>query len=445
MAIQIDIISRENIKPSSPTPLHLQTFNFSLLDQILPSYFHPAVLYFLPEATDSIDASQRTQILKHSLSLILTRFYPFAGIIADSFSINCNDDGVPFVVAKVKGQLSDFLKIPDLHLVQNFLPNELSWILPGSNVSMIQVNYFDCGGMIIGVIVSHGVADGTTLSTFLKAWAATTAGRFDEAGCPNYIAQSLFPRSDKISTDSRLYYTLERFLITGNYITRRYIFDSSAISMLKAKSGVKNPTRIEVVTALIWKCFMAACANKLPSLMTHSVNLRSRAVPPFAPNCFGNLLWFAAAAAQGTEGTTDQADLVTKVRESIRRIDVDFMKRMQGDEGLIGYKKNLEETKEQIPEEANCLYFSSWCRFGVYDTDFGWGKPIWVANSVSTDSYSPKLNNVMLLDTRFGDGIEVWVTLEEQYAAAFEESEELRTLTSIDPSPLEFDSRNLHL
>ncbi|KAL2533767.1 Salutaridinol 7-O-acetyltransferase [Abeliophyllum distichum] len=112
-----------------------------------PSYFHHAVLYFLPEATDSIDAFQIAQILKHSLSLILTRFYPFAGIIADSFSINCNDDGVPFVVAKVK--------------------------------------------------------DGTTLSTFLKAWAATTAGRFNEAVCPNYIAQSLFPRSYKISMKCR--------------------------------------------------------------------------------------------------------------------------------------------------------------------------------------------------------------------------------------------------
>ncbi|KAL2470088.1 HXXXD-type acyl-transferase family protein [Abeliophyllum distichum] len=111
----------------------------------------------------------------------------------------------------------------------------------------------------------------------------------------------------------------------------------------------------------------------------------------------------------------------------------------------LGTKKNLEETKELIPEEVNCLYFSSWCRFGVYDTDFGWGMPIWVTNSVSTDSYSPKLNNVMLLDTRFGDRIEAWVTLEEQYAAAFEESEELRTLTSIDPSPQEFTSRNLNL
>ncbi|KAL2470087.1 HXXXD-type acyl-transferase family protein [Abeliophyllum distichum] len=125
-----------------------------------------------------------------------------------------------------------FSQNPDLHLVQNFLPNELGWILPGSNVSMIQVNHFDCGGMVIGIIVSHGVAYGLTLSTFLKAWAATTAGRFNEAVCPNCIAQS---RSDKISTDSQLYYTLERFLITGNYIIRRYIFDSSAISMLKEK------------------------------------------------------------------------------------------------------------------------------------------------------------------------------------------------------------------
>ncbi|CAI9776360.1 unnamed protein product [Fraxinus pennsylvanica] len=441
-------MSRENIKPSSSTPLHLRNFKFSLLDQMHPPLFHPIVIYFLPEASDFNDASRllssRTQILKKSLSLILTGFYPFAGIIRDSFSIDCNDGGVPFVVAKVKSQLSDFLKNPDLHMVQHFLPSELSWSSPGSNVLKIQVNQFDCGGMVIAVIVSHAVGDAVTLCTFLKSW-ASTARKSNEEVSPNYIGQSLFPQNDKVSVDSSIFSDLMRFLIPGNYILRRYVFDLLAISTLKAKSGVENPTRVEVVTAFIWRCFMAACAaaksgsNNQPSLMIHSVNLRSRAMPPFAENSFGNFVWFPAAVQSMNE---TEADLASKVRESIRQIDGNFVRRMEGDEGWIGYYKNLEETKAVIPEEGICLFFSSWCRFGVYDIDFGWGKPIWAANSVWPDSFSPKINQVTLLDTKFGDGIEAWVTIGEQFAAAFQENEELRTLTSLNQSPLEIESRD---
>ncbi|CAA3021232.1 vinorine synthase-like [Olea europaea subsp. europaea] len=295
--------------------------------------------------------------------------------------------------------------------------------------------------MVIGVIVSHAVAGGITLCSFLKAWAATAAGAltFIEAQCPNYIAQSLFPPNDKIPEESYLFSNFHPFLITGNCVLKRYVFDSSAISTLKAKSP---GSRVQVMTAFIWKCFMAACAaaNNFPSLMVHAVDLRSRAVPPFSENCFGNFLWIAAAAAESMNHTDhNQANLVTKVRESIRRIDGNFVKRIQGDEGMIGYIKNLEETNALIPGEANCLNFSSWCNFGVYDIDFGWGKPIWVANYVSTDSCnSPKLNDVMFLDTRDGKGMEVYVTIGEQYAAAFDKIEELQSLISINPSPLEF-------
>ncbi|CAI9786123.1 unnamed protein product [Fraxinus pennsylvanica] len=69
-------------------------------------------------------------------------------------------------------------------------------------------------------------------------------------------------------------------------------------------------------------------ARSLSSLMMHSLDLRSRAVPPFSVNCFCNFLWIAAQSMNHTD--YDQADLVTKVRESIQRIDENFVKRMHG-------------------------------------------------------------------------------------------------------------------
>lgn len=56
--------------------------------------------------------------------------------------------------------------------------------------------------------------------------------------------------------------------------------------------------------------------------------------------------------------------------------------------------------------------FSSWCNFGLYDVDFGWGKPIYVG----VLCWCNVANNrtVILTDTRSRDGVEAWVYLDEQ-------------------------------
>ena len=85
-------------------------------------------------------------------------------------------------------------------------------------------------------------------------------------------------------------------------------------------------------------------------------------------------------------------------------------------------------------EEADYFGFSSWCNFGFYEADFGWGKPIWVSSIGSSGSMF--MNLVILPDTRFGDRIEAWVTLDEQDMARLEFNPELLTFASLDPSPL---------
>ncbi|KAL3615831.1 hypothetical protein CASFOL_040125 [Castilleja foliolosa] len=47
--------------------------------------------------------------------------------------------------------------------------------------------------------------------------------------------------------------------------------------------------------------------------------------------------------------------------------------------------------------------------FPVYEVDYGWGKPHWVA-TVGV----PFKNLVALMDTKDGDGIEAWVSMVEK-------------------------------
>ncbi|PIN15037.1 Salutaridinol 7-O-acetyltransferase [Handroanthus impetiginosus] len=403
--METDIISGENVKPSSPTPHHLRTYELSMLDQIVPPMLVPIVLYF----PNGYHSSETANLLKHSLSLILTRFYPLAGRVKnDALSIDCNDEGVPFVVAKINGhKLCDLLKNPDPELPRCLLPCEVTWateLAPGSSVAMIQVNHFDCGGIAIGTVFWHKVVDAVTIGNFLHSWAATARGS-REAFCPNYIAQSLFPQKEEIQAQSG---SLGAILRKGKSLMRRYVFDAPAISKLKARSRIDCPTRVEVVPALIWKCFKVASLvnNKPESLVTHAVNLRRRAQHAFPSDCFGNFPGLAAASSTN-KNADNLGNLFKKMRDAVSKIDNDFVNRPLGDEGFSGYNENLGRIWSGIPEGADLLSFSSWCGFDLYKVDFGWGKPVSISRCDSgSDSESPFFNVVWLMDTRAGDGVE---------------------------------------
>lgn len=116
MKVEVEIISREDIRPSSPTPSHLRVFNLSLLDHLIPSPYAPIILYYTSPNSDKTYLSEvpkRLELLKKSLSETLTQFYPLGGKIKElDFSIECNDEGANFVQAKVKCPIDKFLVQP---------------------------------------------------------------------------------------------------------------------------------------------------------------------------------------------------------------------------------------------------------------------------------------------------------------------------------------------
>ncbi|KAL3834129.1 hypothetical protein ACJIZ3_008865 [Penstemon smallii] len=422
------LIFQENVKPSSPTPLHLQNYKLSMLDQIVPPSLVPVVLYFSSPENNS---SYTTDSLKHSLSLILTRFYPITGRFSeDGLSVDCNDQGVPFSVVKITGRLSDLLKNPDPQLAKRLVPREVTVdekLGVNGNLAMIQVNHFD-------------IADGITIGYFLNAWAAT-ARLSGEPVCPNFISQSLFPQKEDMSNQTNF---VESVLKKGKSSMHRYVFAASAIRQLKAKSNIECPTRVEVVLVLLWKCFMVASISdgKQASLISQPVNMRRRAQPPFPSDCFGNLLGLTAASVGlnvPNENKKEFGHLVKEIRDAINTIDHHYVNKMLGEEGFLGCIGNLQSPMTKILEAVDVLLVTSWCNLGMYNVDFGWGKPIWLTrcDAANNSESIPYINFVLLMDTRFGDGIEAWVILDENYMKVFDNVEELQTYASIDPSPLD--------
>ncbi|KAK3420122.1 hypothetical protein EUGRSUZ_G00918 [Eucalyptus grandis] len=66
----------------------------------------------------------------------------------------------------------------------------------------------------------------------------------------------------------------------------------------------------------------------------------------------------------------------------------------------------------------------SWCRFPLYDSDFGWGKPDSVSNA------SPPLRSVGLVDSPADGGIDAWITLNQDEMALFKQDPDIVACTS---------------
>ncbi|XP_051142846.1 stemmadenine O-acetyltransferase-like [Andrographis paniculata] len=439
--MESQMISREYIKPSSPTPAHLKTYKLSMLDQTTVSNFVPIILFFPPRPDNNVvNRHQTSDQLKYSLSIILTRFYPFAGRAnQDNYSIDCSDAGVDFAVFEFPGhRLLDLLRNSNssTNSRARLFPVKFAWENekdPESRVVFVQVNYFDCGGVAIATLIWHRAADLTTMVNFLKAWAVTNRGSNQEV-CPNYISQILFPHKEDLIGQ---HFSTAGFMQTGKWVARRYVFDSIAISSLKSKTGLENPTRVEAVSAFLWKCFMEASLKngKSASVLLQPVNMRRRARPPFRSDFAGNCTVSTTASSRNERGDVYKS-LARKLRDPVARIDGDFVARMQGDGGFHGYQVNMQSVAADLSGGADPLFLSSWCGYGVYDIDFGWEKPVWVTTG-GDSSRSEYTNGVLLLDTSAGDGIEVSICLGEKYMAVFDAIEELRDLACIDPSPLD--------
>ncbi|KAB1217306.1 Vinorine synthase [Morella rubra] len=428
MVVTVKIISKEIVKPSSPTPLDLETHKLSFLDKILPNVYIPIILvYHAKTGHVDIDPAQKSSRLKLSLGKILTRFYPLAGTAKYDYSVLCNDEGAEYYEARVSCNLSEVLLTFNAEIFNQFLPFEPygNGAEHGNRKVMLAVKYniFDCGGVAIGICVSHLVADGTSVTTFLNAWSAMCQGD-DGSICPNFDATTYFPQRD-MSWLNR-----DEVITKDKTVMRRLVFNKSSIAALREKassaadSQVKLPTRVEALTAFIWRRLIAISKSSVCAVV-HAVNLRERMDPPIPKHCFGNLWFFAAAVLSRDEVDHDSSDriLVSKLNKALEGINGDYVKKLQNDVHGDLLKKAFGEFARDDMETCN---FTSWCRFPLYEADFGWGKPTWVCCPSL-----PIKNVVVMTSTKDGHGIEAFVNILEEDAAVFDSDPELLPFVSL--------------
>ncbi|CAO3633197.1 unnamed protein product [Cunninghamella echinulata] len=120
--------------------------------------------------------------LLHSLRQVLVDFYPLAGRLIDIGNgrdeIQCNDTGVLFQEAIYQEKLEDTRE-------EGYLPHQLDYhrMLPihfyrsyQDPLLAIQLNRFLDGGVVLGVMMLHKIADTYSICLFLDSWAKLARG-----------------------------------------------------------------------------------------------------------------------------------------------------------------------------------------------------------------------------------------------------------------------------
>lgn len=419
MDIVVKVISKESIKPSYPTPGHLRHYSLSFLDQSAPQFFMPWVLFYPKDTNTELNNLVQPERIKKSLSEALTQFYPLAGRVKENLYIECNDEGVNYVEAVAICNLSEFLKNLNPCEHKKFLPYELDDV--NDLVAAVQVTTFNCGGIVIGLELSHKVADASSFFLFLNSWAATARASGNIVS-PRLDAATIFPPATLSGYNPNI------GMSRNNIVLKRIVFDGNAVAAIRVKFSSSNksieyprPTRVEALSAFIYSRFIAATQPEADPnkayIMFIAVDLRKRLDPPLPQNCFGNLSMSTATVVSnniedGFNGT------VLPMREAIRTVNMDYVKKLRDSDGHLNFI--TENTEKSSRGEVVTFGFTSLCRFPIYEADFGWGKPVWVG--------STKLlyhNLVTFFDTKSGDGIEAWITLKEEDMAKFERDKEV--------------------
>ncbi|KAK3001914.1 hypothetical protein RJ639_020740 [Escallonia herrerae] len=398
MALRVEIVSRETIKPSSPTPKSRRIHRLSILDQVVLNLYVPVVLFYSDPSTTPEERSDR---LKESLSKTLAQMYLIAGRVKDQYSIRGNDQGVRYIRARVLEDLSTVLKHPKIDLLGQLLPS-----YNAQAILSIQVTSFPCGGMTIGLGFRHAIFDESSIYTFVRNWASIARGDNINTDEVFFVDCTLmFPPQDV-----KMLHTWNKELFTKAIVTKRFVINASEIASLRengTNASLTQPTRLEAVSTFIWAAVISATRHR--KVKTHrlftAVDLRERMDPPLPPHSVGNMVQMTGAQWDASEKTVDYKVLVERVRESRQLVSDDYVRKLHADgEYFKQFRQALEMTGES--EEVFTLSTSSWCGFPLFGAaHFGWGKPTLIGIGMKL------LNAAIIMDARDDEGIEAWVGL----------------------------------
>nr|KYP46637.1 Anthocyanin 5-aromatic acyltransferase [Cajanus cajan] len=356
--------------------------------------------YSFPHPTSSFHNSLLPS-LKHSLSLTLQHFLPFAGTITwphnspSPIISYVPGNTVPLTIAQSNADFdtlsSNLCEAPERH---RFVP-QLTTSHEQASVLALQVTVFPNTGFCIGITTHHAAFDGKSSIMFIKSWAYICSNLQHPTPSPTLsLPQHLTPFFDRsvirdpsglseayVATwmhhggpNNRSLKVWESIITTSNdgvkglfELTPSQILKLKQHAQCKMKVGVQLST-FSVTSAYVLTCLLRAKQPAEDNVsFVFAADCRSRLDPPIPGTYFGNCVASKRVRAVtkklvGNDGFVSALEGIGEVLNSVKDGGV-----------LSGAECWVSEMHEKV--DGRMFPCAGSPRFEVYSTDFGWGRP----------------------------------------------------------------------
>ncbi|CAN1827579.1 Shikimate O-hydroxycinnamoyltransferase [Linum perenne] len=353
---------------------------------------HLLSIYFYRPTTGAASDFFDPEVLKLGISKALVPFYPIAGRLrldnTGRIEINCNSQGVLFVAAESTSVIDDFGDfVPSLELRPLIPVVDYSAGISSYPLLVVQVTYFKCGGVSLGVGIQHQVADGFSGLHFVNTWSEMCRGI--HLNLRPMIDRSLLRARDPPKpTFPHIEYqpspTMKTPIPTVGDIANAYVtcqifkITRDKINALKSKSKSKESS-YEVLAAHIWRCVSEArgLSDNQETKLYIATDGRSRLRPRLPPEYFGNVIFTTTPVALVGDLLNQPNWLVAgQIHDALTRMDDEYLRSaldyLQVQPDLSSLEKGAHTFR--CPN----LGITNWVRLPVHDADFGWGRPIFM-------------------------------------------------------------------
>lgn len=382
------------VRPAEETPA-VRLWN-SNVDLVVPSFHTPSVYFYRPgpaSGTAFFDADAMIT----ALSRALVAFYPMAGRLARDYDgrieINCNGEGVLFVEAEAEAVIDDFGDFaPTLELRQLIPAVDYSLDLSSFPVLVLQVTYFKCGGVSLGVGMQHHVADGASGLHFINTWSDITRGL--DLTIPPFIDRTLLhardppmpafqhieyqpPPSMKSSPEQTNSESTPETTVSIFKLTREQL--NTLKARAKENGNTVSYSSYEMLSGHVWRsvCKARGLSNDQETKLYIATDGRSRLQPPLPPGYFGNVIFTTTPMALVGDLQTKPAwYAASRIHEALAKMDNDYLRSALD---FLELQPNLKAlVRGAHTFKCPNLGITSWVRLPIHDADFGWGRPIFM-------------------------------------------------------------------
>ncbi|GJN08855.1 hypothetical protein PR202_ga26815 [Eleusine coracana subsp. coracana] len=380
------------LQPIYPTPHPLagEMVPLTVFDRAAFDLFVPTVRAYTAPAPSN-------ELVKESLARALVLYPHMAGrLVVDDQGrrfIHVNNRGALVIEVTVSADLADVLVDGTISNVGEVYPP-----VPEENVGApllhVKLNRYRCGGLVVGVIHHHHVADGQGISSFVSTWArAAREGKDFIVPAPpiHDRASTAIPRGtptpvfdhqniefkgvneDGISSKSHAVVPMEKIRNFKVHFTPEFIAE------LKSCVGFRCST-FQCLFAHVWKKVTAA-RGLHPEEFTKvrvAVNCRDRANPPVSADFFGNMVLWAFPRLQVRELlNSTYGRVVDVIRDAVSRIDGEYIQSLVDYGALADMKGEKLEATAPVAGTMLCpdMEIDSWVGFRFHDMDLGTGPP----------------------------------------------------------------------